>query len=164
MPAIAALLLAALLGAAAWPAEASRAPVVEGSVDHVADGDSLSFLPARGGPPLAVRLDGVDAPELCQPWGPQAREALQRMVQGRTLRLRVRGRDEHGRLIAQLLAGEVDIGQRLVADGHAWSHRFRHDRGPYVEQERVALSLQRGLHAEVGVLTPREFRRRFGSC
>ena len=51
MPAIAALLLAALLGAAAWPAVASRAPVVEGSVDHVADGDSLSFTPARGGPP-----------------------------------------------------------------------------------------------------------------
>jgi endonuclease YncB( thermonuclease family) len=159
----AALLLAAL-AAAALPAAASRATVIEGRVSYVADGDSLGFAPARGGPPLQVRLHGVDAPELCQAWGPEARAALLRMVEDRALRLQVRGRDEHGRLIAQLRHGEVDIGQRLVADGHAWSHRYRHDRGPYVQQERIAQALGRGLHAEPGVLTPREFRRRHGAC
>jgi endonuclease YncB( thermonuclease family) len=150
--------------AAAAPAMAAQPLVLEGSVRYVADGDSLGFAPARGGPPLAVRLHGVDAPEICQAWGPESRAALQRMAQGRTLRLLVRGRDDRGRLIAQLHHGEVDIGQRLVADGHAWSHRYRHDRGPYVQQERIAQALGRGLHAEPGVLRPREFRRVHGSC
>lgn len=156
--------LLAALAVAATAAAAANVPVLEGSVRYVADGDSLSFVPARGGPPLAVRLHGVDAPEICQAWGPEARAALQRLVQDRTLRLQVRGRDEHGRLIAQLRHGDVDIGQRLIADGHAWSHRYRHDRGPYVQQERIAQALGRGLHAEPGVLTPREFRRVHGPC
>jgi len=162
---VAAVLPAALLVAlAAAPAAAAKVPVLEGTVRYVADGDSLGFAPTRGGTPLAVRLHGVDAPEICQAWGPEARAALQRKVAGRTLRLQVRGRDDRGRLLAQLRDGEVDIGQRLVAQGHAWSHRFRHDRGPYVQQERVAQALGRGLHAEPGVRTPREFRRVHGSC
>lgn len=159
-----ALLLAALAATVA-SAAAARAPVVlEGTVRYVADGDSLGFAPARGGPLLAVRVHGVDAPEICQAWGAESRAALQRMVDERTLRLQVRGRDDYGRLIAQLRHGEVDIGQRLVAEGHAWSQRYRHDRGPYVQQERVAQALGRGLHAEPGALRPREFRRVHGSC
>jgi endonuclease YncB( thermonuclease family) len=150
--------------ATALPAAAGRATVIEGRVSFVADGDSLGFAPARGGPPLQVRLHGVDAPELCQAWGPEARAALLRMVQGRTLRLQVRGHDGYGRLMVQLRDGEVDIGQRLVAEGHAWNHRYRHDDGPYLRHERLAQALARGLHAEPGALTPREFRRRHGSC
>ncbi|MCB1983320.1 MAG: excalibur calcium-binding domain-containing protein [Rhodoferax sp.] len=52
----------------------------------------------------------------------------------------------------------------MVAEGHAWSLRTKWDRGPYVAQERMARSLDRGLHAAGGAIAPAEFRRRNGPC
>lgn len=156
--------LAALLLALAHAAAARAATEITGTVTRVIDGDSLVFAPAAGGAPIEVRLHGIDAPEICQPWGPQAREALSEHVQGHTLRLVVQGRDEHGRTLGTLLRGDLDIGERLVRDGHAWSHRYKHDRGPFVAQERMAQALKRGLHADSGAVVPREFRRRHGPC
>jgi endonuclease YncB( thermonuclease family) len=161
---LAAMLLALAAGVLTSAAPARAATEITGTVVHVIDGDSVSFVPAAGGEPIAVRLHGIDAPEICQPWGPQARDALVEHVQGHTLRLVVQGRDEHGRTLGRLLRGDLDIGERLVRDGHAWSYRYKHDRGPFVAQERMAQSLKRGLHADAGALMPREFRRRHGPC
>lgn len=160
------LLLAAVLWALlAAPAAAARGAVeIVGTVTRVVDGDTLSFAPADGGRPLTVRLEGIDAPERCQPWGAQAREALEALVRDRTLTLRVLGRDDHGRTLGRLRHDGVDLGERLVRDGHAWSHRYKHDRGPFVAQERMARALKRGLHADGTPLMPREFRRRHGPC
>ena len=161
---LAAMLLALASGTLAPAAPARAATEITGTVVHVVDGDSLSFAPAAGGAPIAVRLQGIDAPEICQPWGTQAREALVEHVKGHELRLVVQGRDEHGRTLAKLMRGDLDIGERLVRDGHAWSYRYKHDRGPFVAQERMAQALKRGLHADGGALMPRDFRRRHGPC
>jgi len=161
---LAAMLLAWATGVLTPALPARAATEITGSVVHVVDGDGLIFAPAAGGDPIEVRLHGIDAPEICQPWGPQARAALAEQVQGHTLRLVVQGRDEHGRTLGKLLRGELDIGERLVRDGHAWSYRYKHDRGPYVAQERMAQALKRGLHADGSALMPREFRRRHGPC
>lgn len=164
--AAAGLLLAAVLCALPGaPAAAARGAVeIVGTVARVVDGDTLSFAPADGGRPLTVRLEGIDAPESCQAWGAQAREALDELVRDRTLTLRVFGRDDHGRTLGRLRHDGVDLGERLVRDGHAWSHRYKHDRGPFVAQERMARALKRGLHADGTALMPREFRRRHGPC
>jgi hypothetical protein len=58
----------------------------------------------------------------------------------------------------------VDVGDRMVRDGHAWSMRFKYDRGPYVAEERMAIALKRGLHGEGGAVMPRDFRQRHGAC
>ena len=60
--------------------------------------------------------------------------------------------------------GTVDIGDRMVRDGHAWSARFKYDRGPYMAEERMAVALKRGLHGEAGAVMPRDFRQRNGEC
>lgn len=158
------VLLVAACALATPAAAARRAVELVGTVTRVVDGDTLSFAPADGGRVLTVRLEGIDAPESCQPWGAQAREALEALVRDRTLTLRVVGRDDHGRTLGRLRHDGVDLGERLVRDGHAWSHRYRHDRGPFVAQERMARALRRGLHADGTALMPREFRRRHGPC
>ena len=138
---------------------------VLGNVVHVIDGDTVRFVAAgEPGRPITVRLDGIDAPEICQPWGPQAREALQDLVRDTTVRLVVKGHDDHGRTLGQLWVGDVDVGERLVRDGQAWSYRYQHNRGPFVAQERMAQALRRGLHATEGAVMPRDFRRRHGPC
>ena len=165
--------LAGVLGVvtlAAWAqggAGAARAPATGllGNVVHVVDGDTVRFVGAgETGRPITVRLDGIDAPEICQPWGPQARDALQDLVRDKTVRLVVKGHDDHGRTLGQLWVGDVDVGERLVRDGQAWSYRYQHNRGPFVAQERMAQALRRGLHATEGAMMPRDFRRQHGPC
>lgn len=161
--AMAAAVAAGLAGdAAAAPAKATR---VEGTVVRVIDGDSLLLRAVAGDtPPLEVRLQGIDAPEGCQAGGEAAREMLAGHVMDRAVTALVRGRDHYGRTLATIEVDGVDVNQRMVAEGHAWSLRTRWDRGPYVAQERLAQSLRRGLHADAGAEKPADFRRRHGPC
>lgn len=144
-------------------AQAQRAASpVEGGVERVVDGDSLWFRPAAG-EPIELRLKDIDAPELCQPGGETAREALREKVENRSLMLRVTGRDRFGRTLGTLHDGTHDIGTRMVAEGHAWSVRTRWDQGPLVAQERMARALRRGLHGDPSPVPPWDFRRA-GGC
>lgn len=144
-------------------AHTAFAAPIEGTVARVIDGDTL-VLQSVSGAPLTVRVRGIDAPEICQAHGPQAKQALEEMVLNQAVRLLASGRDEHGRTVAKLMKDSLDVGDRMVRDGHAWSHRYRNDRGPYVAGERMALALRRGLHVDPAALQPREFRKRHGAC
>lgn len=156
---VCALLAAGLCG----PAGAQSREII-GTVTQVTDGDSLWLTPRGGGKPVEVRLEGIDAPEICQDGGQQAREALQEKVLNQAATLRATDRDDHGRTLGTLTVGGVNINDRMVRDGHAWSYRYKHDKGPYVAEERMARALQRGLHAAGGAVMPREFRKRNGPC
>lgn len=135
-----------------------------GVVTYVSDGDTVWVAMPAGSTPVKLRIEGIDAPEICQDWGPEAREALAYRVLGRAVLVKVRGLDTYGRRIGTLYDETEDIGQRMIKDGHAWSLRYKWDRGPYVPEERMAKSLSRGLHAKGGAIQPREFRQRHGSC
>jgi endonuclease YncB( thermonuclease family) len=153
-----------LLGACTAAAFAAPAPrAIEGTVTRVFDGDTVLVADAAGDA-VTVRLNGIDAPEICQPHGAQARQALEELVLGKPVTALPKGLDDHGRTLAKLVHDGVDVGDRLVRDGHAWSYRYKHDKGPYVAQERMAHALYRGLHADRQALMPREFRKRNGRC
>lgn len=161
--------LAVALVLGAWPAAAARpaakpavAPL-QGTVTKVTDGDSLWFTPT-GQAHIVVRLADIDAPETCQAWGPEARQALAEMVQGKSAVLQMQGHDVHGRVLGALRVDEQDVGVRMVEDGHAWSTRSRWDQGPLVKQERMAKALRRGLHAAGNAEMPRNFRVTHGPC
>jgi endonuclease YncB( thermonuclease family) len=149
---------------AAGAAMAAPAPrTLEGVVKRVFDGDTLLVVDAQG-EPVTIRLNGIDAPEICQPHGPEARQALEELVLNQRVVALTRGQDDAGRTLAKVMRAGSDVGDRMVRDGHAWSYRYRDDKGPYVAQERMALALYRGLHATRQAISPREFRRRHGRC
>lgn len=136
-----------------------------GVVTRVSDGDTVWIAPDDAHrKPVKLRLAGLDAPERCQAWGPQAGEALARRVLNRRVEVTTRARDVHGRAIGMLYLDGADIGAWLVAGGHAWSQRYRRDPGPYRAEEAAARAAGRGLFADAGALPPREFRRRHGPC
>jgi len=150
---------------AAAPARGKPPPSrsVEGVVTHVTDGDSLWVTPPgqRG---IEVRLRDIDAPEICQAWGEEARRALEGLVLGRSVVLHIIGRDPHGRTLGHVAVDGLDVGRKMVEEGHAWSMRTRWDRGPLVKEERMAGALRRGLHGQPGAVMPRDFRRGHGPC
>ena len=154
-------------GFAPWAAAAPRGavaqPTLQGVVTQVIDGNTLAFTPA-GQAAATVRLRDIEAPEPCQPWGAEARAALAELALNKPATLRASGRDAQGRTLAVVLVEEVNLNQRLVEEGHAWSTRGRNGHGPLLKQERMARALGRGLHAGGSAVPPGEFRRAHGPC
>lgn len=159
----AALLLGLVLAAA--PAVAVRAAEsFRGVVTHVTDGDTLWVRPQGASDTVPIRLLHLDAPEGCQLFGAESKQALRERLLHRPVRVRTEGLDDYGRQLARVQHGREDVGGWLVRNGYAWSITFRGKPGPYAPLEAQARSERRGLWALPGALDPRSFRKRFGRC
>jgi endonuclease YncB( thermonuclease family) len=148
-----------------WGGLALAAPgaIWSGRVTHVTDGDTLWVQPLQGGEVRRIRMDGIDAPEICQVYGEAARRALTERVQGRQVVVQGRRKDDYGRLLARIYVQDEDVGQWMVLAGHAWSYRHQRSVGPYAAQETQAREQGLGLW-QGRAMPPRTFRRRHGSC
>jgi micrococcal nuclease len=140
----------------------ASAKALNGIVNHVTDGDTLWLRPAVGAP-VQVRIQGLDAPEICQPFGPQARDALAARVLHRSVRVATRARDRYHRTVGNVSLDGQDVGAWLVAGGFAWSTRYRGRSGPYALEEAQARQGRVGLWA-ANAVEPKVFRKRHGSC
>jgi len=147
---------------------AGAAQAFTGVVTRVSDGDTLwvrpdvaAEQPARK--PVKLRLRGIDAPERCQPWGPQARAALEARVLHRRVDVAAKFKDDYDRLLGDLRLDGDDVSAWMVEQGHAWSHRYR-GKGPYGELEDQARAAARGLFGERDPMQPRLFRQWHGPC
>lgn len=143
---------------------ASLAITWPGLVTHVTDGDSLWIKPLAGGAPREIRLQGIDAPETCQPFGREARDALASRALHRQVIVRTRAHDVYRRTLARVSLGSQDVGAWMVARGYAWSDGYRGRRGPYGNLQAQARAAGYGLWRNGRAQPPREFRRQHGSC
>lgn len=87
---------------------------------NVVDGDTVDV--GAGQATYRVRLAYIDAPELAQPFGPEAREFLTRRCMGKPVLVTQRGRDKWGRLLAVIDVNGSDLSQAMVGSGMAWSY------------------------------------------
>jgi micrococcal nuclease len=133
-------------------------------VTRVSDGDTLWVLPDSGGARLKLRLEGIDAPEICQAGGEASRVALDALTIHRTLEVKISAQDDYGRGLARLTFRGQDIGAEMVLAGQAWSYRWRNSIGPYSQEEKSARLGRRGLFSQDGAQLPREFRQQHGTC
>jgi micrococcal nuclease len=156
------VLLMFFLGVANTQAATSKS--WQGTVTHVTDGDTLWVRPQRSGAPRQIRVDGIDAPEICQLHGETSRSVLAAHVLGQRVQVRSRRTDEYGRLLARVTLQGEDVGGWMVSQGQAWSYRYRRNLGPYAAQEAQARAHALGLFADGRPELPRDFRKRHGSC
>ena len=158
------LIAFALLVLIAFSSQAASRQAKLGVVTRVVDGDTLWVTTSASQQTLKVRIQGIDAPEICQPGGLQAREALERRVLGHTVTVTSGAHDDYGRTIGTLHLQGQDMGRWLVSQGHAWVYSYRHKRGAYADELRQARLAQRGVFSDVAAEEPRMFRKRHGSC
>lgn len=126
----------------------------------VGDGDSLS---ARCGarPVEHVRIAAIDAPELRQAYGAQARRHLARLCLRQQARITPQGRDKYGRLLAQVSCGGEDAAQAQVAAGLAWVHPSQRKAHPLLARAAARAQQQKqGLWAQKRPLAPWKYRQR----
>ncbi len=126
---------------------------------RVIDGDTLEIRGER------IRLFGIDAPELGQPWwdedgqeqdaGLSAKSALSELVEGKRLAVNVLREDQYQRTIAIVKVDGRDIARSLVKQGLAFaapgSSRYR-------RTEKSARRRRRGFW-QGDVMKPWDFRK-----
>ena len=138
--------------------------VQSGVVTRVVDGDTVWVAVAGGGKPIKVRIEGIDAPEICQPGGASSQDALRRRLLGSQVSLSLHFQDDYGRMLATIHQQGEDVGRWMVSSGHAWSYRYRGRARLYAEEEARARAARRGLFGQSDPEDPRSFRKRHGSC
>lgn len=140
-------------------------PTAFGIVTSVTDGDTLWVRIAdQSRKPIKVRLRGIDAPEICQAGGAEAKASLQRKVLHRPVRIEPVARDTYRRTVADVWIDGQDVGAWLVRNGQAWSYRFGRSKGPYSAEESAARAERLGVFADEAAAEPALFRKTHGSC
>lgn len=105
----------ALLLTLAMPASATT---LEGKVVHVRDADTIEIATSRGR--IAVRLNGVDAPELDERGGQAGKRWMRANYGGSTVTCEFNGDKTYDRYIAVCWDRRgVDLGAAVVGAGHA---------------------------------------------
>jgi micrococcal nuclease len=132
---------------------------IEARIVGVADGDTVRVR-SRDSEQATVRLLYIDAPELDQPWGREARRALQEMVRVERVHLQTRGRDRYARTLGHLrrISDGLDVNLELVRRGHAWANARGAMRLRYEAAEREARAARRGLWQSPNPVSPYRWR------
>ena len=112
-----------------------------------------------------IRLAGIDAPELAQPFGIESRNFLEQLILGRKVEVEERSLDRYGRKVAELTTtGGVDVNHSLVQNGLAWCYPS------FAKKDRQLFSLEAtarensvGLWAVPNPEPPRVFRKQMAS-
>lgn len=93
----------------------------KGTVLYIIDGDSLVMKDDQG-KEHEVRVRGMDAPEMGQPHGKNAKKALEEMTKGKSILLKGPEMDQYGRIAAQVIIEEGDcVALEMIQSGNAWA-------------------------------------------
>jgi len=161
------LALILLIGAALT----ARADYLVAHVEHVHDGDTITVSikgqaeKAYRGRFVRIRLNGIDAPELKQPYGTESRDLLSAAIAGKDVMLITSKLDRYGRIIAKVVCDGVDENLLQISNGAAWFYRkyqrdvSENDRLSYAAAEVEAHGAKRGLWKNEEPEPPWTFRK-----
>lgn len=106
------------VGALALSVTAAHATTLNGKVVHVRDADTVEIATSRGR--IAVRLNGVDAPELNERGGQAGKRWMQHTYGNAIVTCHFNGDRTYDRYIAVCFdKNGTDIGAAVISAGHA---------------------------------------------
>ena len=82
-----------------------------GKVTFVRDGDTIEIGP------IAIRLNGISAPEQRQPYGPEATAFMGWLVMEKEVTCKLNGERNRDRLIGICYLDGADIGETIIREG-----------------------------------------------
>lgn len=111
----------------------------EGQITRVIDGDTFIFNYHT-----RVRMANIDAPELSQPFGQEAKQFM-KQYEGQKCTLKTQGKDKYGRTLAVVYINGEDINILTVIRGFSW--KFMTHKIEYYKAQESARSQKLGLWA-----------------
>lgn len=125
-------------------------------VIKISDGDTIAIL--QGKQQIKVRLFGIDAPELKQPYGKKSKQFLTNLIAGEVVEVKENGKDRYKRTIGIVYLGNTDMNAQMVENGYAWAYRKFSKK--YTPQESKAKKQGLGLWRDKEPIPPWEWRKR----
>jgi endonuclease YncB( thermonuclease family) len=139
--------------------------VIRGHTVAVTDGDTIKVLTAEH-QLLRIRVSWIDAPEMGQAFGNNAKQAMSALVFGKDVELRPHTTDRYGRLVAMVFVDGQDAGLELIKEGLAWAYEHylitegtAELQQSYTTAERAARSARLGLWQDSEPVPPWEYRK-----
>lgn len=126
-----------------------------GKVVSIHDGDTITIL--QGKQQIKVRLFGIDAPELKQPYGKKSKQFLASLIAGQVVEVELKGKDRYKRTLGIIYYKWQDINVQMVLNGYAWAY-VKYSR-IYVDQEKLARDNKRGFWQSSNPTPPWEWRK-----
>ncbi len=128
-PRLALALLAVCVGLSVLGAARATAPrIFLATIERVSTGDTLVAVAVKG-TRLRLRLLGIDAPDVAhgskpgQPLGETARDYLDHLIGGKTVRVDAYGQDRDEQTLAILWHSDVNVNVLMVTMGYAEVYR-----------------------------------------
>ncbi len=150
-------------------AHAATPRTLVAKVNRVSDGDTVTATTSEG-TKLRIRLLGIDAPEIPhgkyagQPYGEEARDYLDHLIGGKTIRVDAYGPDRYKRILAVVWDEQINVNLLMVAMGYAEVYRGAPCQASCRELEQAE---EKAKQDRVGMWSqgakyesPRTFRRR----
>ena len=145
--------------------QAANIPVgentVEGEVVDVGSGDSITIVDSNK-QEYQIRLEGIDAPEMDQEFGPEAQENLFTLVYGKTVQANLQKTDSDGAVVGKVLLDGKNVGLEQLKAGLAWHDKNavldQTEKDIYAGNEIAAKGDGNGLWAAANPLPPWELR------
>lgn len=128
-----------------------------GRVVGVHDGDTISVLVGRR--TVKVRLEGIDCPELAQPYGRVAKTFTSDRVFGKAVDVEQTTVDRYGRSVGRVFVNGEDLSAAIVTAGLAWHYtQYSADRSLDAAEQSARVA-RRGLWSQSNPVPPWVYRR-----
>ena len=130
----------------------------------VSDGDTLNVQKVENGKFVGeivkIRMFGIDAPEKTQDYGIESKQALEKLVNGKTLEIEEKNRDRYGRTVAVVYVNGKNVNEEMVKNGNAWWYREydKKDTKMQAYQENAKKN-KLGLFGKRGYVEPWNYRK-----
>ena len=133
------------------------AMAVSGRVIDVPDGDTLVIR--SGNKKIRVRMYGIDAPELKQKYGIEARDYLAGKILDKNVSIKVIDEDKYGRKVGKVYYKNKDMNLEMLETGNAWFYEYhaKKEKG-YRKAYENAKREKLGLWKDKNPQNPRNFR------
>ena len=133
------------------------APPFEAVVVSVYDGDTITV---RTDETIKIRLYGIDAPELKQPFGQASKQAMSGLVFGKKVTVMPDKKDRYGRTIARVEADGRDVSVQVVETGMAHWYQQYAKRDIELQSAQIkAKSAKLGVWSVPDAIAPWEYRK-----
>lgn len=144
-------------------ADAAKPTTTTVVVKKVIDGDSVTVLELRKPEPIAweVQIEGIDAPELVQPFGKESKAALAKLLPVDSIvTVTWTSKDNYGRLLAQVYdSSKKHINSEMLRQGMAWHFKRYNQFKELAALEQDAKSKKTGLWSATDPKAPWDYRR-----
>lgn len=130
-------------------------------INSIHDGDTVNVTVSNG-KTIKIRLFGIDAPELKQPFGKESQMCLEKMIKDKHItylpRDKKKSTDKYGRTVAVIFDGDKNINLEMVKKGCAWNYA-QYNKSLYtLIAQIVAQNQKAGLWKEDNPQAPWDYR------